>query len=127
MDELRDVLEGLFDADGLRDPAGPREAHTSLTATLESEESSDYEKFDAALALALLGDAEAIPTLRRVFDEQFFALSNSEMEYGYAAVALALLGDRESINRIRGGSRVNGSGLHSDMALRHLDAREDSK
>ncbi len=140
MQELRAVLEDLFRAGGIRDPAkrmdsdstGLRsladtaltqvEANAALVAALEDTEASDYEKLDAALELALLGDEAAIPTLRRVFDEPFFALTNSEIEYGHAAVALALLADTASIDRIRGGSRVNTSGLHIEMALKQLGA-----
>jgi hypothetical protein len=73
----------------------------------EGEPPSAYDLLDAAVREALAGDASAVPTLRRVFDEPGFAITNSLHEQGLAALALALLGDRESIPRIRRGRPIN--------------------
>ncbi len=90
-------------------------------AVLDDPRARDYEKLDAALALALAGDARAIPTLRRVYDESGFAISNSCLEQGWAALGLALLGDVASIPRIRRCLRINGNGAMADLAVAVLE------
>ncbi|WP_338864567.1 hypothetical protein [Myxococcus stipitatus] len=71
------------------------------------DEHSGYRQLAVAARQALAGDRDAIPTLRRVFDEPFFARTNSHNEFGLASLGLALLGDRESLERIRGVMPIN--------------------
>ncbi|MFP2925808.1 hypothetical protein ACLESO_11435 [Pyxidicoccus sp. 3LG] len=65
-----------------------------------------------------------ITTLRRVFDEWGFAMTNSLNECALASLGLALLGDHESIQRIRGVSPINLSREAKPLALALLDAGE---
>ncbi|NMO18491.1 hypothetical protein HPC49_24340 [Pyxidicoccus fallax] len=65
-----------------------------------------------------------VTTLRRVFDEWGFAMTNSLNEQALASLGLALLGDRQSIQRIRGGRPINLNREAKPLALAILDAGE---
>ncbi|WP_164015416.1 hypothetical protein [Pyxidicoccus trucidator] len=65
-----------------------------------------------------------VTTLRRVFDEPGFAMTNSLHECALAALGLALLGDHQSIQRIRGVSPINLNREAKPLALAILDAGE---
>lgn len=91
----------------------------------ESNPSSGYEQLAAAVRGALAGERGGVPTLHRVFDERFFAATNSHHEYALAALSLALLGDRASIQRIRAVSAINLNREAKPLALAILDATEE--
>ncbi|WP_342375387.1 hypothetical protein NVS55_29395 [Myxococcus stipitatus] len=82
---------------------------------------SSYGQLTVAVRQALAGDPGAIPTLRRVFGEPFFARTNSHNEYGLASLALALLGDRESLERIRAVMPINLNRETRPLALALLE------
>jgi len=96
----------------------------SLRAVVGDEAADGYDRLDAALGLAEESDPAALPILRRVFDDRWFALTNSCNECGYAALALALLGDVESIGRLQRGPRVNIAGPFADLAIAILEGRD---
>ncbi|RKH38903.1 hypothetical protein [Corallococcus sicarius] len=83
-----------------------------------------YEQLDVAVRGALAGDRSVVTTLRRVFDEPWFARTNSAHEYAVASLGLALIGDRESLQRIRGVSPINLNREAKPLALAILDAGE---
>ncbi|MCY1000503.1 hypothetical protein OWM54_25495 [Myxococcus sp. MISCRS1] len=85
------------------------------------DDSNGYRKLAVAARQALAGDTGAIATLRRVFDESFFARTNSHNEYGLASLGLALLGDRESVERIRAVSPINLNRTTKPLALALLE------
>ncbi|AKF87195.1 hypothetical protein MFUL124B02_39175 [Myxococcus fulvus 124B02] len=85
------------------------------------DDRNGYRKLAVAARQALEGDAGAIPTLRRVFDESFFARTNSHNEYGLASLGLALLGDLESVERIRAVSPINLNRTTKPLALALLE------
>ncbi|AGC47237.1 hypothetical protein MYSTI_05964 [Myxococcus stipitatus DSM 14675] len=82
---------------------------------------SSYTQLAVAVRQALAGDSGAIPTLRRVFGEPFFARTNSHNEYGMASLGLALLGDRESLELIRGVMPINLNRETRPLALALLE------
>ena len=90
----------------------------------EDPQPNSYELLDAAVRGALAGDRSVVTTLRRVFDEPWFARTNSTHEYAVASLGLALLGDRESLQRIRGVSPINLNREAKPLALALLDAGE---
>jgi hypothetical protein len=83
-----------------------------------------YEELEAAVRDALAGEQGAVTTLRRVFDEPGFAVTNSLNECALAALGLALLGDVQSIPRIRKVLSINLSREAKPLALVILEARE---
>lgn len=83
---------------------------------------SGYDELDNAIRRALTGDSGAVMTLRRVFDEPGFAVTNSLNEQALASLGLAVLGDRESIQRIRGATSINLNREAKPLALAILDA-----
>ncbi|QSQ13889.1 hypothetical protein [Myxococcus landrumensis] len=89
------------------------------------DESSSYRQLAVAVRQALAGDLGAIPTLRRVFGEPFFARTNSHNEYGLASLGLALLGDRESLEHIRGVMPINLNRETRPLALALLEEPTD--
>ncbi|MCY1021615.1 hypothetical protein [Pyxidicoccus sp. MSG2] len=90
----------------------------------KDEPRSSYDELDDAVRGALAGDVGTVTTLRRVFDEWGFAMTNSLNECGVASLGLALLGDRQSIQRIRGVSPINLNREAKPLALAILDAGE---
>lgn len=90
----------------------------------ESHPQSSYDELDAAVRGALEGDRGVVTTLRRVFDEPGFAMTNSLNECAVASLGLALLGDSESIQRIRGVRPINVCREAKPLALALLDAWE---
>jgi hypothetical protein len=87
----------------------------------EGDVRSAYDELDDAIERALAGDHRAIATLRRVFHEPGFAVTNSLNEQAIAALGLALLGDRQSIQRIRGVTPINLNREAKPLALAILD------
>ncbi|HYI02395.1 hypothetical protein [Hyalangium sp.] len=108
IDRARSILEQHL---RLREPPLPWEGGVR----------SAYDELDDAIERALAGDHGAIATLRRVFLEPGFAMTNSLNEQAIAALALALLGDRQSIQRIRGVTPINLNREAKPLALAILD------
>lgn len=97
--------------------------HREPPATREgSPPPNNYDQLDAAVRGALAGDLSAVPTLRRVFDEPGFAVTNSLNEQALASLGLALLEDFPSIQRIRGGCLINLNREAKPLALAILEA-----
>lgn len=90
-------------------------------ASRDDDEHSGYRQLAVAARQALAGDRDAIATLRRVFDEPFFARTNSHNEFGLASLGLALLGDRDSLERIRGVMPINLNRETRPLALALLE------
>ncbi|HYO54886.1 hypothetical protein [Archangium sp.] len=121
-EEARALLRELVARGGMSrmlDMHLPRER---LLAVMDDAGGGDYLRLDAALALALAGDARAIPTLRRVFESPGFAVTNSLDEGAYAALGLALLGDVASLPRVRRALRINLMRTAAPLALALLEA-----
>jgi len=100
----------------LREPPAPS----------EEAPRSAYDELDAAVRDALAGAPGAVTTLRRVFDEPGFAVTNSLNECALAALGLALLGDVQSIPRIRRVLPINLSREAKPLALAILEASESA-
>ncbi len=83
-----------------------------------------YDELEAAVRDALAGEQGAVTTLRRVFDEPGFAMTNSLSECALAALGLALLGDVPSIPRIRRVRPINLSREAKPLALAILEDSE---
>lgn len=97
-----------------REPPTPR----------EDRPRSSYDELDDAVRGALAGDRGRVTTLRRVFDEPGFAMTNSLHECALASLGLALLGDRESLQHIREVLPINMNREAKPLALAILDAGE---
>ena len=101
--------------------------HRETRILRENRPPSSYDELDTAVRGALAGDRGVVTTLRRVFDEPGFAMTNSLHEYALASLGLALLGDHASIQRIRGGASINQNREAKPLALAILDAGEQEQ
>ncbi len=128
-EDARQRLEQFLARGGLSDvlAGGERRSLEDQRAlmldVIADETARSYARVDAAIGLAVIGDLAGVPILRRVFDEQMFASTNSCNERGAAALALALLGDLASIDRVRRVQRINLSASFVDLALAILERR----
>jgi hypothetical protein len=119
--QARAMLDEHLARAGFSDSA-PVDLESALAAIAPASSASGYAQLDAALWLALRGDARAVATLRQVFDGPHLAVTNSLHEQGYAALGLALLGDVESVPRLRAATPINLNRVAVPLALRLLGA-----
>lgn len=101
--------------------------HYEPRAPREDAPPDPHAQLDAAVRGALAGDRGTVTTLRRVFDEPGFAVTNSLHEQALASLALALLEDRDSIQRIRRGTPINLNREAKPLALAILEATPENE
>ncbi|HEX2574305.1 MAG TPA: hypothetical protein VH877_32455 [Polyangia bacterium] len=125
-EEARALLREVIERGGISGELDARLSRERLLAMSDDVRGGDYLHLDAALALALAGDARAIPTLRRVFEQPGFAVTNSLNEGAYAALGLALLGDVASLPHVRCAHPINLMRTVAPLVLALLEAAASS-
>lgn len=118
--EARRILEEHLARGGFVEDEPLPTSTEALLALAAAASAEPHRRLDAALVLALRGDARAIATCRLVFTESGFAITNSMNELAYASLALALLGDVEFLPRIRRSIAINLNRQAQPIAVRLL-------